>query len=245
MPMARQASVIDGKRRVEALAHVRGVEEDVVVDAAGRLGHPPADRRRHHVARGEVLLRVHAEHDPLAGAVVEDRPLAADGLADERLLADGVGAGPHHGGVELDELDVAHRQPGAQGERHAVAGDGRRVRRRGEDLAVAAGGQHDGAGGDGADGLDVADGVDQGDGDAGRLRVPSAAVPITRSRANARSRTSTPAASADSSSVRWTSAPLRSPPAWTMRLWLWPPSRVSAGPSPPASGSNAAPRRIR
>ena len=78
-----------------------------------------------------------------------------------------------------------------------------------------------------ADGLDVAAGVDPGDGHAGRLRAPvGGRCRCTRSRANARSSTSTPAASADSSSVRWTSAPLRSPPAWTMRLWLWPPSRV-------------------
>ena len=42
--------------------------------------------------------------------VVEDRALAAHGLADQRLLADGVGPAPHHGRVELHELDVAHRR---------------------------------------------------------------------------------------------------------------------------------------
>ena len=93
--------------------------------------------------------------------------------------------------------------------------------------------------------VDAAVGAEQGDRDPGRLAAPSAPVPVTRSRANARSSTSTPAATADSSSVRWTSAPVRSPPAWTMRLWLWPPSRVSAGPTPSAPGSNAAPRRMR
>ena len=59
----------------------------MVVDAPGRLGHAPADRRRHDVAGREVLLRVHAEHHPLAGAVVEDRPLAAHGFAHQGLLA--------------------------------------------------------------------------------------------------------------------------------------------------------------
>ena len=79
----------------------------MVVDTARRLGHPPADRRGHDVARREVLLRVDAVHHPLAGAVVEDRALAAHGLADERLLAGRVGAAPQHGRMELDELDVA------------------------------------------------------------------------------------------------------------------------------------------
>ena len=69
------------------------------------------------VARREVLERVHAGHHPFAGGVVEDRALAAHGLADQRLLAGGVGAAPQHRRVELDELDVAHRQPGAQRER--------------------------------------------------------------------------------------------------------------------------------
>ena len=117
MPISRHAAVIDGKRVVEALAEVGGVEVDVVVDAGRRLGHAPADRGGDDVAWREVLERVDARHHPLAGGVVEDRPLAAHGLADERLLAGGVGAAPHHRRVELHELDVADGEAGAQGDR--------------------------------------------------------------------------------------------------------------------------------
>ena len=95
---------------------------------------------------------MHAGHHPLAGGVVEDRSLATDRFGHQRLLAESVRAAPHDGRVELDELDVGDGQAGAQRHRDAVAGDRRRVRRRGEDLAVAARRDHDGTGGHDADG---------------------------------------------------------------------------------------------
>ena len=141
----------------------------MIVHAGRGLGHAPADGSGDDVARREVLERVDTGHHPLAGGVVEDRSFAAHRFGDERLLAGGVRTAPHHRRVELHELDVAHGEPGAQGDRRAVARDRRRVRRRREDLAEAAGGEHDGAGGHRADGGDAAGRVEQGDGDAGRL----------------------------------------------------------------------------
>ena len=221
---------------VEPLAHRRRVEVHVVVDTARRLRHAAADRCRDDVAWREILLRVHARHHAAAGTVVEDRPLAAYRLADERLLADGVRAAPHHRRVELHELDVAHVEAGPHRHGDAVAGDRRRVRRRREHLAVAAGREHHGTGPDDADRRHGAVGVEQrrcGRRPPGGCRPPSCRR--STSRAKARSSTSTPAARADWSSVRCTSAPLRSPPEWTMRRWLCPPSRASAGPSPPCA----------
>ena len=53
-----------------------------------------------------------------------------------------LGAQPHHGRVELHELQVPQHRAGPQRERHAVAGGDRRVGGRGEHLAEAAAGQH-------------------------------------------------------------------------------------------------------
>ena len=124
------------------------------------------------VARGEVLLRVHAGHDPLAGGVEQDRALAAHRLAD-RAPAGRSASGPRHSTVGWNCTNSMSRagQPGAQRERQAVAGDRRRVRRGGEDLAVAAGGEHDGAGGDDADRHDGAVLVDARDAHARGLAL--------------------------------------------------------------------------
>ena len=73
---------------------------------------------------------------------------------------------------------------------------------------------------------------------------PLLPTPSNTSIAKACSITSTPAMSADWSSVRCTSAPDWSPPACTMRRCEWPPSRVRSG-APSAPGSNAAPKRVR
>jgi hypothetical protein len=86
---------------------------------------------------------MHASHHAPTSTVEEDRPLAAHRLADQHLLPGCLRSGPQHGRVELDELDVGDREPGAQGDRHTVAGHRRWVRRRGEHLAPAAAGQHD------------------------------------------------------------------------------------------------------
>ena len=135
---------------MEALAHVRRVEVHVVVDTPGRLGHPTADGGGDHVARCQVLQRMDTGHHPLAGGVVQDRSLATHGLGHQCLLAGCVRAAPQHGGVELHELDVGDRQSRPQGDRHAVAGHGRRIRRGREHLAVATARDDHGPGGDDA-----------------------------------------------------------------------------------------------
>ncbi|CAM5633851.1 hypothetical protein SGRIM128S_07255 [Streptomyces griseomycini] len=89
-------------------------------------------------------------HEAHAVGVHQVGALAADRLGDQGLLALRVGPEEEDGGVELDELEVAHLGARAQGEGHAVArGDGG-VRGRGEDLAHAAGGQDHRGGVDGA-----------------------------------------------------------------------------------------------
>lgn len=90
-------------------------------------------------------------HEPRAVGVDQVRALAPDRLGDQRLLALGVGAEEEDGRVELDELQVGDLGPGAQGERHAVAGGDGRVGGGREDLAHAAGGEDHGGGVDGAD----------------------------------------------------------------------------------------------
>ena len=143
----------------------------MVVDTAGRLGHPPADRRGDDVARAR---------GPPAGARPPSpaRPAPSYRIAPSPRTASltsacwpaASGPRPHHRRVELHELDVAHGEPGAQGDRHAVAGDRRRVRRRGEHLPVAAGGERrPPAPRTTPTDCDVAVGVEQGDRDAGRL----------------------------------------------------------------------------
>ena len=63
-------------------------------------------------------------------------------------------------------------QTGPQRERHPVAGDRRRVRRRGEDLPEPARGEHDGPGGHDADRGDEAGFVEHGDPNPGSLARP-------------------------------------------------------------------------
>ena len=169
--------------------------------------------------------------------VDEHGALAAHRLGDQRLLAGGVRAGPQHGRVELHDLDVGDLGPGPQRQRQPVAGGAGRVGRRGEDLAVAAGGEH------GGPGAQVA-GIDQRPVGAQirATRRPTTRPSAARSASSATvcSSTSTPRARRAPASVRVTSAPLASPPACTIRLRLCPPSRVSAG-CPRPSRSRRAP----
>ena len=106
------------------------------------LPHPPDDRLRDDVARREIGQLVHAGHEPRTGAVDQVRALAAHRLGDQRLLTLGVLAEPHHGRVELHELEVPGDGTRAQRQRHAVTGGHQRVGRGGVDLAHAAGGEH-------------------------------------------------------------------------------------------------------
>ena len=97
------------------------------------LGHGPA----HHVAGGQLV------DEPLAVGVAEQRPVAAQRLGQQRP---GHGRMVQRGRMELEELDVGHRHAGPQGHGDAVAGGLGRVGGHGEELAGAAGGQHDVAG---------------------------------------------------------------------------------------------------
>ncbi len=81
-------------------------------------------------------------HEPDTPVVDEESAFSAHGLGDERLLPGGVGAEPHHGRVELHELQVAEHCSGSQGERHPVAGRDRRVGGGGVDLPEPARGEH-------------------------------------------------------------------------------------------------------
>ena len=99
------------------------------------------DRAGHDVARGKVLDRRRvALHEPLAGRVSEDPPLAARGLGQQD--ADAVDAGR----MELEELHVLERQAATQDDGRAVAGQRVRVRGHPEDAPVPAGREEHGLG---------------------------------------------------------------------------------------------------
>ena len=127
--------------RVELLVRQVGqVEEDVVAGrpAAPALPDLGVDGTGHHVARREILDGGGvALHEPLAVLVTEDAALTARGLGEQDAHL------PDARRVELVELHVLERQPAPEDETHAVAGQGVRVRRDLEDLAEAAGGEHD------------------------------------------------------------------------------------------------------
>ena len=90
--------------------------------------------RRREVLRGRRV----AHHEALALGVAQDPALAAAALGDQDP------ARVHRRRVELHELDVLQRQPGAQRHRHPVAGAGVGVRGRAVEAADAAGGEQDG-----------------------------------------------------------------------------------------------------
>ena len=166
-------------------------------------------------------------HEPVAGVVDQERALAADRLGDQRLLARATSA-PSHSTVGWNCTNSRSRDrgAGAQRQRHAVAGGDRRVGGLREDLAEAAGGQHDRAGTSTAptpSALALAHHVQGDPGDA----APSAAS----SRSSARACSMTSIAGSPQRprrrSARWISAPVASPPACAIRSRWWPPSRVS------------------
>ena len=87
--------------------------------ARARSAHLGVDRARHDVPGREVRQRVVPGHERAAGVVPQHRPLAADRLADQE------GARLHRmegRRVELDELQVGDRGPGAERHRDPVAG---------------------------------------------------------------------------------------------------------------------------
>ena len=89
--------------------------------------HHLGDRPRHDIARGELRIGVHLEHEPAPLLVAENRALATDRLRhEERRLRR---APWKHRRVELDELQIDHRGARAEGRGDAVAGRHGRVRR--------------------------------------------------------------------------------------------------------------------
>ena len=141
-PCERHDRGSSGTARSTRSAELAAVEPDV--RRAG-LAHAPHDRLGHDVARREVGERVDAQHEAVARVVDEERALAAHRLGHQRLLAARARPQPEHGRVELHELQVGDRRR----RRAAPARRRRRWRPRvgglREDLAEAAGGQHDGA----------------------------------------------------------------------------------------------------
>ena len=103
---------------------VAQVEHHRAVDAAPRLDLGRL-RPRDDVARGKLeRVRRIALHEPLAVLVDQEAALAAAALRDQDPRRE------HRRRVELHELHVLERQPGAERHRHPVARAGVRVRRR-------------------------------------------------------------------------------------------------------------------
>ena len=156
MPWERAVARIVGNRcsqKLEGRAQMARVEPHVGL--AG-LVHPAGDRLGDDVARREIGQLVDPGHQPAALPVDQEGALATYGLGDQRLLALRVGSQPHHGRVELHELQVTEPGTGAERERHAVSrGDGR-VRGLGEHLTEPAAGQDHGAAEHAADAVDLA-----------------------------------------------------------------------------------------
>ena len=143
----------------EVAAHVHDLAQGLVgcacagrpgdVERHGAVGEPAALvdlgllGARDHVARGQLhLVRRVLLHEALALGVVEVRALAAGALGDQQPDPG------ERGGVVLDHLHVHQRGAGAVGHRDAVAGADERVGGGVEDLAVAAGGEDHGLGGE-------------------------------------------------------------------------------------------------
>lgn len=137
-----------GEDRGEAVlphvgAEVAGIEEHVF---RVLLLHASHDALGDDVPGGEFGEFVLSHHEADAVGVDQVGALAAYGLGDQGLLSLRLGAQEEDRGVELDELQVAHLGARAQRQGDAVARRHRRVRRRREDLAHAAGRQDHGGG---------------------------------------------------------------------------------------------------
>ena len=120
----------------ERLPQMRHVQVGAVVASPLQLA---VDAARDHVARGELLARVVALHERIAGAVAQNPAFSAQRLADQEALRLRV---VQAGGMKLDELQICDGCPRAVGHGQPVAGGDVRVRRVEVDLAGAAGCQH-------------------------------------------------------------------------------------------------------
>ena len=93
------------------------------------------------VPGGQLGQLVAAHHEPDPVPIHQVGPLAPDRLGNQWLLSLSVPAQVEHGRVKLHELQIAHFRPGAQRQRHSVAGGHGGVGGGGEHLAHAPGGQ--------------------------------------------------------------------------------------------------------
>ena len=89
-------------------------------------GHDLGNGAGDDVARRELGIRVHVEHEAAVLVVAQDRALAADGLGYEKRVCRALGG--EHSRMELDELEIDHRRPRAQRRGDAVSCRDRWVR---------------------------------------------------------------------------------------------------------------------
>jgi hypothetical protein len=111
---------------LEVVGHLGGPEmAHLDVDAAVRAGESGADaildRAADDVARRPFAAGIVLEHEPLAGRVGEIAAGAAQAFFEHGAGHARALAGKKSGRMELDHLDVAQRQAGAQRHCHAVA----------------------------------------------------------------------------------------------------------------------------
>ena len=135
-PCCRQASNTVGNRSGNASPTAARASRNARRPGGERGPEGPRD----DVARQQLGLRPGVGQEPTAFLVHEGRPGATQRLGEERHR---VGAHVEGGRVELDELQIGEARAGAPREGEAVAGRLRRVGRPREDLADAAGGEHD------------------------------------------------------------------------------------------------------
>src|SRR3954452_1321231 len=123
----------DGREALGEALDGGGVEPHVVEIA---LDAATADRLGHDVAGREIGERVLVAHERDAVFVAQDRALAPQGLREQRARHRRM---VQRSGMELHELEVGDRRPGAHGHGDAVARGERGVRGDGEALARATG----------------------------------------------------------------------------------------------------------
>src|SRR5262249_59152793 len=99
------------------------------------------------VSGGQLAPRVVTGHEAVAADVAQVRAVAARRLRDEEVGRAGHLQGR---GVELEELQIDHLRPGAQGDGDAVGRGHRGVGGVGEEVPAPAGGEDGVAGGEGA-----------------------------------------------------------------------------------------------
>ena len=100
------------KSILELCADGPRIEIHMVIDSTWCLRHPCTYRRGDDIARSQIFLRVHTDHDALAARIDKHSPFTAHSFTDERLLASRFGSGPQHCRMELDEFNVGDGNAG-------------------------------------------------------------------------------------------------------------------------------------